>query len=137
MIKSDSNPQLMSQQMCGEPGQSPPNREEDPQRSNPRGGGGSSPPSSPDCGGADSNGFSTTSKAVGGQQRCRRWRNEKHLAPTCLDMPIFKTIDPNADIMHTIWKFDIEAWLDQYDDVSMMLISTTASRGTQGSGCTH
>ena len=65
-------------------------------------------------------GFSTTSEAVGGRRRCRRQRNEKHLAPTCLDMTIFKTIDPNADITYTIWNFDVEGWLDQYDEVSMM-----------------
>ena len=87
--------------MCREPGQPPPNREEDPQRSNLWGGGGSSPPSSPDHNGADSDGFSTASEAVGGRRRHRRWRNEKRLAPTCLDMPIFKTIDLNADIMYT------------------------------------
>ena len=91
-----------------------------PPKKQPLVGGGSSPPSSPDHGGADSNRFSTASKAVGGRWRCRRQRNEKHLAPTHLDMPIFKTIDPNTDVTYTIWKFDIEGWLDQYDKVSMM-----------------
>ena len=37
-----------------------------PQKKQPMGGGGCSPPSSPDCGGDDSDGFSTTSKVVGG-----------------------------------------------------------------------
>ena len=86
----------------------------------PVGGGGSSPPSSPDHCWADSNGFSTASEAVGGWRRCRRGRNEKCLAPTCLDMPILKTIDLNADVMYTIWKFDVEGWLNQYDEASMM-----------------
>ena len=40
--------------------------------------------------------------------------------PACLDMPIFKTMDLNADITYTIWKFDVEVWLDEYDEVSMM-----------------
>ena len=93
-----------------------------PPKKQPMGGGGSSPPSSPDHGGADSNGFSTTNEAVGGLWRHRRWRNEKCLAPACLDMPIFKTIDPNADVMYTIWKFDVEGWLKQYDKASMMHI---------------
>ena len=35
-------------------------------------------------------------------------------------MPIFKTIDLNMDVTYTIWKFDIEGWLDQYDEVGMM-----------------
>ena len=35
-------------------------------------------------------------------------------------MPMFKTIDLNTDVMYTIWKFDIEGWLDQYDEVSMI-----------------
>ena len=91
-----------------------------PPKKQPMGGGGSSPLSSPDHGGADSDGFSTTSEAVGGQQRHRRQRNKKHLAPTCIEMPIFKTIDPNVDVTYTIWKFDIEGWLDQYDKACMM-----------------
>ena len=84
------------------------------------GGGGSSPPSSPDHGGVESDGFSTTSEALGGQRRHRRQRNEKCLAPACLEMPIFKTIDLNVDVTYTIWKFDIGGWLNQYDEVSMM-----------------
>ena len=86
----------------------------------PVGSGGNYPPSSPDHGGADSDGYSTANKAAGGQWRHRRQRNEKCLTPTCLDMPSFKTIDPNMDIMYTIWKFDMEGWLYQYDEASMM-----------------
>ena len=77
-----------------------------PLKKQPMEGGGSSPPSSPDCSWADSNGFSTTSKAKGGRwrcRRCRRCRNNKCLAPACLDMPIFKTIYSNMDITYTIW----------------------------------
>ena len=132
MSKSDSNPQLLGSapQSTGRLGSADElmnvqgartvstKQRGRPPKKQPMRGGGNSPPSSPDHGGADSNGYSTTSEAVGGQWRCRRWRNEKCLV--CLDMPIFKTIDLNADIMYTIWKFEVEGWLDQYDKVSMM-----------------
>ena len=122
MSKSDSNPQLLGSAL--QPTRRPGSADESmnmwgartvsakqrgrPPKKQPMGGGGSSPPFSLDCSGADSNGFSTTSKAVGGQRRHRRWRNEKRLAATCLDMPIFKTIDLNVDVTYTIWKFDVE-----------------------------
>ena len=99
------------------------------------GDGGNSPPSCPDHDGADSDGYSHASKVVGGQQRQKRQRNEKHLAPVCLDMPIFKTMDPTADVTYTIWKFDIECWLDQYDEVSMMLHIYHSLQGYPG--CAH
>ena len=35
-------------------------------------------------------------------------------------MPIFKSTDPNADVMYTLWKFDMQGWLDQYQEESMM-----------------
>ena len=79
------------------------------------------PPSSPDQGGADSDGYSTASEAVSDQHRRRRQRNEKCLVPACLDMLIFKSTDPNADVKYTVWRFDIQGWMDQYDEVSMML----------------
>ena len=82
--------------------------------------GGNSPPSSPDQGGADSDGYSTVSEAVSGQCRRRRQRNKKCLTPVHLDMPIFKSTDPNADVTYTMWRFDIQEWLDQYDEASMM-----------------
>ena len=37
-----------------------------------------------------------------------------------LDMPIFKSTDPNADVMYTLWSFAIQGWLDQYQEESMM-----------------
>ena len=40
--------------------------------------------------------------------------------PVCLDMLIFKSTDPNADVTHIVWRFNIQLWLDQYDEVSMM-----------------
>ena len=71
------------------------------------GGGGNSPPSSPGQGGADSDGYSMVSEAPGGQHGRRRHRNEKHLAPVCLDMPIFKSTDTNVDVTYTLWRFDM------------------------------
>ena len=37
-----------------------------------------------------------------------------------LDMPIFKSTDPNVDVMYTLWRFDVQGWLDQYQEESMM-----------------
>ena len=74
---------------------------------------GISPPSSPDQGGADSDGYSTVSEALGSHRHRRRQRSEKCLAPVCLDMLIFKSTDPNADVTYTLWRFDVQGWLDQ------------------------
>ena len=65
-------------------------------------------------------GYSTVSKALGGWHRRRKHRNEKHLAPAHLDMPIFKSMDPSADVSYTRWRFDVQCWLDQYDEASMI-----------------
>ena len=35
-------------------------------------------------------------------------------------MLIFKLTDPNADVTYTLWRFDIQGWLDQYQEESMM-----------------
>ena len=35
-------------------------------------------------------------------------------------MPIFKSTDPNADVMYTLRRFDVQGWLDQYQEESMM-----------------
>ena len=69
---------------------------------------------------------------VRGQWRHKRQWNEKRLAPACIDMPVFKTIDPNADITYTIWKFGVEGWLNQYDEVSMMPHIYHCLQGYQG-----
>ena len=80
MSESDSNPQLLGNalQPAGRLGLADEltnvwgtrtvyvKQRKTPQRSNPWGAGGSSPPSSSDRDGADSNRFSTASKAVGG-----------------------------------------------------------------------
>ena len=35
-------------------------------------------------------------------------------------MPIFKSTDPSADVTYTLWRFDVQGWLDQYQEESMM-----------------
>ena len=34
-------------------------------------------------------------------------------------MPIFKSTDPGAEVMCTLWHFDVDAFLEQYDEASM------------------
>ena len=64
---------------------------------------------------------------------CRtRWQNEKCLAPMCLDMLIFKSTDPNADVMYTLWRFSMQGWLDQYQEESMMPHIYTSLQGYPG-----
>ena len=85
-------------------------------------GGGGSPPSSPDRGAPDSDRYSTASETVGCWHRCRgcRWsRERKQLAPARLDMPIFKSTDLGVEVMYTLWCFDVDAFLEQYDEASM------------------
>ena len=36
-----------------------------------------------------------------------------------LDMPIFKSTDPGAEVMYTLWCFNVHAFLEQYDEASM------------------
>ena len=53
-------------------------------------------------------------------RRCRRcWRAERRLAPARLNLPIFCSTDANTDVTYEIWRFDVQGWLDQYDEVSM------------------
>ena len=35
-------------------------------------------------------------------------------------MLIFKSTDPNANVADTLWRFDVQGWLDQYQEESMM-----------------
>ena len=79
-----------------------------------------SPPSSLDQGGGDSDGYSTVSEALSTHCHRRRWQNEKRLTAVHLDMPIFKSTDPNTDVTYTLWRFDVQGWLDQYQEGSMM-----------------
>ena len=48
---------------------------------------------------------------------CRR--AERRLAPAKLNLPIFRSTDVNADVTYEIWCFNVQGWLDQYDEVSM------------------
>ena len=85
-------------------------------------GGGGSPPSSPDRGAPDSDGYSTASETTGHQHRHRGHRGsreKKQLVPVRLDMPIFKLTDPGAEVTYTLWRFDVDAFLEQYDEASM------------------
>ena len=85
-------------------------------------GGGGSPPSCPDRGVLDSNGYSTVSETAGCQHRCRGCRGsreKKWLVPVRLDMPIFKSTNPEVEVMYTLWRFDADAFLEQYDEASM------------------
>ena len=85
-------------------------------------GGGGSPPSSPDRGVPDFDGYSTVSETAGHQHRCRGHRGsreKKQLAPARLDMLIFKSTNPGAEVMYTLWWFNMDAFLEQYDEASM------------------
>ena len=88
--------------------------------------------SSPDIGGLDSDGYSTVSEAQNTHHHRRRQWGEKHLAPICLDMPIFKSTDPNADVTYTLWRFDVQGWLDQYQEEGMMPHIYNSLRGYPG-----
>ena len=85
-------------------------------------GGGGLPPFSPDRGAPDSNGYSTVSETAGYWCRCRGHRGsreKKRLAHVRLDMPIFKSTDPRVEVTYTLWRFDVDAFLEQYDEASM------------------
>ena len=84
------------------------------------GGGGGSPPSSPEWpGGADSDDYSTASESGEGRRHRRHRWAERRLAPARLNLPIFHSTDVNADVTYEIWCFDVQGWLDQYDEASM------------------
>ena len=34
-------------------------------------------------------------------------------------MPIFKSTDPGTEVMYTLWHFDVDAFLEQYNEASM------------------
>ena len=98
-------------------------------------GGGGLPPSSPDRGVPDSDGYSTASQTAGCQHRHlghRGSREGKQLAPTRLDMPIFKSTDSGAEVTYTFWHFDVDAFLEQYDEASMHPHIFTSLQGYPG-----
>ena len=85
-------------------------------------GGGGSPPSSPDRGALDSDGYSTASEtAVHWHQHRghRGCREKKRLVPVRLDVLIFKSTDPGAEVTYTLWQINVDAFLEQYDEASM------------------
>ena len=90
------------------------------------------PPSSPDRGVPDSDGYSTASETVGCRCRRRGSRERKRLAPTRLDMPIFKLTDPGAEVTYMLWRFDVDAFLEQYDEASMHPHIFASLRGYPG-----
>ena len=49
-----------------------------------------------------------------------------------LDMPIFKLTDPNVDITYTLWRFNVQGLLDQYQEESMMPHIYASLRGYPG-----
>ena len=96
---------------------------------------GGSPPSSPDRGVPDSDGCSTASETAGRRHRRRGdrgSRERKWLARTRLDMLIFKSTDLGAEVTYTFWHFDVDAFLEQYDEASMCPHIFASLRGYPG-----
>ena len=89
-------------------------------------------PSFPDRGAPDSDGYSTASETVGHRHRRRGSRERKWLAPVRLDMPIFKLTDLETEVTYTFWRFDVDAFLKQYDEASMHPHIFTSLRGYPG-----
>ena len=97
--------------------------------------GGGLPPSSPDRGAPDSDGYSTASETVSCQHRhrgCRGSRERKQLVPARLDMLIFKSTDLGAEVTYTLWRFNVDAFLEQYDEASMRPHIFTSLHGYPG-----
>ena len=89
----------------------------------------------PRLGALDSDGYSTASETAGHRCRCRGHRGSrerKWLVPVRLDMPIFKSTDPGVEVMYTLWHFDVDAFLKQYDEASMHPHIFTSLRGYPG-----
>ena len=98
-------------------------------------GGGGLPPSSPDRGAPDSDGYSTVSETAGHRRRRRGSKERKWLVPVRLDMP--KLTDPGVEVMYTLWRFDVDVFLEQYDEASMHPTSSPVSVGTRVNGPAH
>ena len=49
----------------------------------------------------------------------RHWQAERRLVPARLNLPIFHSTDANVDVTYEIWCFNVQGWLDQYDELSM------------------
>ena len=90
------------------------------------------PPSSPDRAAPDPDGYSTASETAGHWHRHkghRGSRERKWLAPTRLDMLIFKSTDPGVEVTYMLWHFHVDAFLEQYDEASMHLHIFASLRG--------
>ena len=46
-------------------------------------------------------------------------RPERRLVLARLNLSIFRSTDVNADVTYEIWHFDVQGWLEQYDEASM------------------
>ena len=95
-------------------------KREAPKQCSAKDGTGNLPLSSLDRDGVGSDRYSTLSEAPSSCCHRRKWCGEKWLTPACLDMPIFKSTHPNTDVTYTLWRFDVQGWLDQYQEESMM-----------------
>ena len=72
---------------------------------------------------------------MGHQHRCRGHRGSrerKQLAPARLDMLIFKSTDPGAEVTYMLWPFNVDAFLEQYDEASMHPHIFASLRGYPG-----
>ena len=63
--------------------------------------------------------YSMASESGEGRRHRRHWWAERRLALARLNLPIFRSTDTNADVTYEIWCFNVQGWLDQYDEVSM------------------
>ena len=100
--------------------------------------GGGSPPSLPECpGGADSDDYSTASESGGGCRHQRHWQAKRRLALARLNLPVFQSTDANADVTYDLWCFDVQGWLDQYDEVSMCPQILVTFKVIQVNGLAH
>ena len=52
--------------------------------------------------------------------------------PTRLDIPIFKSTDLGAEVTYTLWCFDVDTFLKQYDEASMHPHIFTSLHGYPG-----
>ena len=91
-----------------------------------------SQPSSPDRGGMDSDGYSTVNEAQSTSCCRRKQQEEKCLVPAWLDMLTFKLTDLKMDVTYILWRFDVQCWLDQYQEESMIPHIYNSLRGYSG-----
>ena len=54
-----------------------------------------------------------------------------------LNLYIFCSMDANADMTYRIWQFDVQGWLDQYEEASMCPHIFGSLQGTLVNGLAH